>query len=101
VVAVGVFTPALVAADDAGGRSGMQVHVDPQTGHLVPAPTTPPARAQLPAPPVPAAEVPASGGGMMAVLDGQFMSDAVATIEADGSVRVECVRRELPNSAPR
>lgn len=100
VVALGMVTPTIGTAEDAAGHGGMQVHVDPQTGHLVPAPATPPARAPLPAPLVPAAEVPASGGGMMAVLNGQFMSDAVATVAPDGSVRVECIRRESPPPGP-
>ena len=102
VVAVVAFVaPAAMAGDDAAGRSGMQVHVDPQTGRLVPEATTPPpASGRLPAPPLPVAEVPAAGGGMMAVLNGQFMSDAVATVEPDGSVRVECIRRESPTPAP-
>jgi hypothetical protein len=37
---------------------------------------------------------------MMAVLNGPFMSDTVATVEPDGSVRVECIRREPPTPAP-
>jgi hypothetical protein len=102
VLAVVAFVaPAAMAGDGADGRSGMQVHVDPQTGRLVPEATTPPAGGRLPAPPPPAPEVPASGGGMMAVLGGQFMSDAVATVEPDGSVRVECIRREPPTPAAR
>ena len=98
---VGIFLPALGGADDAAGRGGMQVHVDPQTGHLVSEPATPPALGHLPAPAVPAAELPASGGGMMSVVGGQFRSEAVATVEPDGRVRVECIRREPPPSAPR
>jgi hypothetical protein len=99
-VAIGVCLPGVVAAEGADGHGGMQVHVDPQTGRLVPEPATPPASGRLPAPPVPAAEVPAPGGGMMAVLHGQFRSEAVATIEPDGRVRVECIRRESPDPAP-
>jgi hypothetical protein len=100
-VAVGVCMPAVVAAEDVAGRGGMQVHIDPQTGRLLPEPAPSPAPGRLPAPPVPAAEVPAPGGGMMAVLHGQFRSEAVATVEPDGSVRVECIRRESPDPAPR
>jgi hypothetical protein len=101
LVALGVCLPAGAAAEDPGGRDGMQVHVDPQTGRLVPEAATPPAPAHPPALPAPAAEVPAPGGGMMAVLHGQFRSEAVATVEPDGRVRVECIRREAPDPTPR
>jgi hypothetical protein len=79
---------------DERGRSGMRAHVDPQTGRFVPEPVTPPPH-RLPALPAPVAkEVPAPGGGMMAVLNGQFMSDLVATVEPDGKLRMRCVTRE-------
>jgi hypothetical protein len=100
LAALGVGLPAVAAAEDAGGR-GMQVHVDPRTGRLVPEAAAPSAPAHPPAPPVPASEVPAPGGGMMAVLHGQFRSEAVATVEPDGRVRVECIRRESPDPTPR
>ena len=76
-----------------GSADEMEAHIDPQTGRLVPEPATPRPLRALPAPPPPVAETPAPGGGMMAVLNGQFTSDLVATVRPDGSVRVDCVAR--------
>jgi hypothetical protein len=74
------------------GAEGMQAHVDPPTGTLVPEAVGPAAPA-LPAPPLPpsAADTPAPGGGMMADIRGRFMSSVVATIAPDGSLHVDCV----------
>jgi hypothetical protein len=86
------------AGDDAAppaAQSGMQAHVDPATGRLVPEPVSPPlARPAPPAPPLVAE--PAPGGGMVVHLNGQFMSTAVATVESDGSVHVDCVTGDGP-----
>ena len=83
---------ALLARQTRAGE--MQVHIDPQTGQLVPEPTTSRPAQALPAPPRPAADIPAPGGGMMAVLNGQFMGELVATVNPDGSVRVDCIPRD-------
>jgi hypothetical protein len=85
----------LLGACVAGAQTmspGMQAHVDPQSGALVPEAVGPVAPA-LPAPPPapPAAEIPAPGGGMMVDIRGRFMSSVVATIAADGSLHVDCV----------
>ena len=75
--------------------SGMQAHIDPQTGRLLSEPVTPPpSRPAPPAPPL--APEPAPGGGMMIRLKGHFMSTAVATVEPDGSVRVDCKTEDGP-----
>jgi hypothetical protein len=77
-----------------GADAGMEAHVDPQTGALVPEAVTP-APAPLPTAPRPrAAELPAPGGGMMIDVSGRFMSTMVATVEPDGSVHVDCVTGE-------
>jgi len=82
--------------DASAARSGMEAHVDPQTGRLVPEPVVPPPAEALPAPVAPAADVPAPGGGMMAPLNGQFMSNLVATVNPDGTVRLDCVTGDGP-----
>ena len=72
------------------GAAGMQAHVDPQSGRLVPeraVPGPPQVPAALPAP----REVPAPGGGVMSVVPREYFSRVVATVEADGSVRMDCV----------
>jgi hypothetical protein len=77
-----------------GADDGMQAHVDPQSGALVPEAVTP-VPAPLPAaPPRRPAELPAPGGGMMIDVSGRFMSTMVATVEPDGSVRVDCVTQD-------
>jgi hypothetical protein len=74
----------------APAQSGMQAHVDPDTGRLVPEPVVPPpSRPEPPAPPL--APEPAPGGGMMIRLKGRFMSTLVATAGPDGNVHVGCV----------
>lgn len=81
-------------------RSGMQANIDPRTGALVPEPPGPTAPA-LPTPSRPRiAETPAPGGGMMADISGRFMSSLVATIEPDGSVRVDCVPADGVHAHP-
>jgi hypothetical protein len=70
--------------------SGMQAHVDPATGRLVPEAVVPPPAERQPAPLPAATEEPAPGGGMMSVLHGRFMNSVVATVEGDGSVRIDC-----------
>ena len=83
------------SGNEDAARSGMRANVDPHTGRFLPEPVTRRLPQHLPALPPPAAkEIPAPGGGMMAVLNGQFMSDLVATVEPDGSVRLRCVTRE-------
>ena len=95
MVVIGLCAGAAHAGSgDEHATSGMRANVDPQTGRFVPEPPAPSPQ-RLPALPPPAAkEVPAPGGGMMAVLNGQFMSDLVATVEPDGSVRMRCMTRE-------
>jgi hypothetical protein len=100
LVAVGV--PAASAEDGAppAVTSGMRAHVDPATGRLVPEPVVPAPAARQPAPlPLPAEE-PAPGGGMMSVLHGRFMNSVVATVEADGSVRIDCRPSDDPADRP-
>lgn len=93
LVLVAVVLSGASRADDgnaAGQRPGMKAYVDPGSGRLVPAPVVPEPAAPLPAP-VPLAEEPAPGGGTMVRLNGQFMSNLVATVNPDGSVRIDCV----------
>jgi hypothetical protein len=79
--------------------SGMQAHVDPATGRLVPEAVVPLPAGREPAPlPLPSEE-PAPGGGMMSVLHGRFMNSVVATVEADGSVRIDCHPADDPADA--
>ena len=75
----------------ANERPGMKAYVDPSTGRLVPGPVAPEPAAPLPAPAPPLAEEAAPGGGTMVRLNGQFMSNVVATVNPDGSVRIDCV----------
>ena len=72
-------------------RPGMKAYVDPSSGRLVPGPAVPEPAAPLPPPAPPLAEEPAPGGGTMVRLNGQFMSNVVATVNPDGSVRIDCV----------
>ena len=92
VLVVVVLSGASVAdpgtADDR--QPGMKAHVDPRTGALVPEPVAPQAAEPLPAPAPSLPEEPAPGGGTMVRLKGQFMSNLVATVNPDGSVRIEC-----------
>ena len=90
LVLLGICAIPSARAGDGAARSGMQAHIDPQTGRLVPEPVTPPVSRPSPTAP-PLAPEPAPGGGTMVRLHGQFMSTTVATVEPDGSVRVECV----------
>jgi hypothetical protein len=76
-------------------ENGMRVHVDPRSGRFVPEPVVPRAE-PLPAPPPPLAEEPAPGGGTMVRMRGHFMSNLVATVNPDGSVRVDCVTGDAP-----
>ena len=83
-------------AAPAPGQAGMVVHVDPQTGQIVPGPVpgTPPLQLS------PAdqnrmstsfqglVERPAPGGGFMVDLQGRFQSPLMATIGPDGKVTV-------------
>jgi hypothetical protein len=92
LVLVAVALSGASRADDgnAGQRPGLKAYVDPDSGRLVPGPVVPEPAAPLPAP-VPLAEEPAPGGGTMVRLNGQFMSNLVATVNPDGSVRIDCV----------
>jgi hypothetical protein len=83
--------------DGAAGQPGMKAHVDPRSGRLVPEPVAPEAAEPLPAPAPSLPEEPAPGGGTMVRLKGQFMSNVVATVNPDGSVRIEC--QTAPGSA--
>ncbi len=96
-LAVGVVLALLGAArasDDPTrppGRAGMEAHVDPGTGALVPEPTDTVRPPALPVLQPPAAEIPAPGGGMMIDIRGRFMSSVVATVAPDGSVHLDCL----------
>lgn len=105
-VALVLLGPAAGGAEDAApaaGAGGMQAHVDPQSGALVPEPVLPAPSAvpvPLPAPRQAALrDVHAPGGGMMVELEGRFMSDLVATIEPDGRLRIDCVPGTAPESS--
>jgi hypothetical protein len=77
-------------ATAADRQPGMKAHVDPRSGVLVPAPVAPEPAEPLPAPVPSFREERAPGGGTMVRLNGQFMSNLVATVNPDGSVRIEC-----------
>ena len=92
VVGIGALAR-LGSAEEAGNpapRAGMQAHVDPATGKLLQEPAVPPPAQALPSRRPPLAEVPAPGGGTMVELDGRFMSTMTATLDADGSIRIDC-----------
>lgn len=97
-LAVGVVFLVIGSAQaaDQGPRAGMQAHVDPQTGQLVPEPTAPVPPPGLPVVQPPAAELPAPGGGMMIDIRGRFLSSVVATVAPDGSVHLDCVTGDGP-----
>ena len=100
LVLLALCMPARARGADASPppRAGMKAHVDPATGRLVPEPVVPePSR--LPAPMPPAVEEPAPGGGMMVRLNGRFMSDLVATVNPDGTVRMDRVTTDHPHPA--
>ena len=99
VLALAALAAAGWTQDDvppAASRGGMEAHVDPGTGRFVPEPAVPPTGRPLPAPAPPLAEVPAPGGGMMVPLGGRFMSNVVATVNPDGSIRVDCTTGDAP-----
>ena len=86
-------------AEDAPGVAGppsasMRVHIDPQTGAIVPAPVGPPAAAQMAPPASHSAaglvEAPAPGGGVMLDLQGRFLSSVTATAAPDGAPHADC-----------
>jgi len=97
LVVVGACAVPRTSDGEDAPRAGMEAHVDPQTGRLVPEPVVPPPSRPQPIAPLPIAEVPAPGGGMMVRLNGQFMSRMVATIDADGRMHVECVTGDGPH----
>ena len=86
--------PASAEPSAPAGRAGSWVQVDPQTGQRVPS------QGRTVAIPPSAAfssshsglvEVPAPAGGMMIDLQGRFRSAAIATVDADGHARVNCI----------
>ena len=79
--------------------AGMEAHIDPATGRFVPEPVVPraPAPAQVPPPIV---VEPAPGGGMMSVLHGRFRSSIVATVDADGTLHMDCHPENAPVESP-
>jgi hypothetical protein len=88
-------TPSALVASNAA-QSGMQVHVDPRTGRFVPEPVVAPPARPLPSPVPQLAEEPAPGGGVMVHLHGHFMSNVVATVNPDGTIRMDCVTADAP-----
>jgi hypothetical protein len=78
-------------------RAGMRANIDPATGRLVPEPVAPMPQ-RVPAARPPAVEEPAPGGGAMVRLNGRFMSDMVATVNPDGSLRIDCVTTDHPRT---
>ena len=91
-------SPPLIGMVASAHGEDMRAYVAPSTGRLVPEPVVPdPSRAR-PAPALPAAEVAAPGGGMMVRLNGRFMSSLVATVNPDGTVRMDCVTGDGPHA---
>jgi len=82
------------AGEPAPAAGGMKAYADPQTGALLPAPPAgarpEPASPEFSQSAVGLREEPAPGGGVMVDLQGRFQSAMVATVGADGSVRIEC-----------
>ena len=96
VAALGHAEDGAPAAASGAASSGMWVHVDPRSGRFVEKPVTPPPARPLPAPVPQLAEVPAPGGGMMVDVSGHFMSNLVARVNPDGTIRMECVTGDAP-----
>lgn len=95
------------AAASTQGRAGMVIYIDPQTGALrrdpapgtVPLQVTPQLQDALSTSdaglvPVPS---PVPGGGMMVDLQGRFQSPLIATIDANGTMRMQHLHT-LPTS---
>ena len=96
--ALGIATSAR-GEEASAPRAGMRANIDPSTGRLVPEPVEPmPER--VPATRPPAVEEPAPGGGTMVRLNGRFMSDMIATVNPDGSLRIDCVTTDHLRTNP-
>lgn len=86
-----VALAAVEARSEDGSDAGMRAYVDP-SGRLVPAPppgTAVPPAAALERSGAGLTETPAPGGGRMIDLKGRFRSPVVATVQPDGSVRID------------
>lgn len=72
--------------------SGRVVHLDPQGNRLESMPPSLPGRASLnrSVEGLKAEDSPVPGGGKIVRLDGRFQTFSVATVQEDGSVKVEC-----------
>jgi hypothetical protein len=92
LVVAGIGAPRPGRAEEAVAppRAGMQAHIDPATGRFLPEPIVPPPAQALPAKRPPLAAVAAPGGGMMIELDDRFRSTMTATVQPDGTVRIDC-----------
>jgi hypothetical protein len=100
VAGIGALAPAGRTEESAGAapRAGMQAHIDPATGRLVPEPVVAPPAQALPARRPPLVAVQAPGGGTMLELDDRYRSTTTATIEPDGSVRLDCTTGSTPHA---
>ncbi len=87
------------AGGDAAPAAGMEAHVDPATGRFVPEPVVPRPPEPVRTFPPPVLE-PAPGGGMMSVLHGRFKNAMVATVDADGTLHVDCRPQDGPLESP-
>jgi hypothetical protein len=80
----------------------MSVYVDPVTGQFTAPPPVAAGQQPLPpqmqAPPAPLVEVPAPAGGALLRLNGQFVTDIVAT-KTENGIRVHC--EDASPAAPR
>ena len=74
--------------------SGMQVHIDPETGELVqeaPAGSAQPQlRASQDLPELVEEPSPVAGGGTMIRLDSRFQAEFKANVDSDGKMNTEC-----------
>ena len=79
--------------DDAAGRAGQRIHVDPHTGKRIapPASTTVVPDPALSTSHQGLVEEAAPGGGVMVDLKGRFRHAESATVSPDGKATVDCV----------
>jgi hypothetical protein len=90
-------------AEDAGrapAQSGMRAYIDPQTGRFVPAPVDPSQRPQ-PAPTRPPVQALRQPDGSLEIkFDERHRHNVVATLDADGKVRLGCVTGDGSHEHP-
>jgi hypothetical protein len=91
-------TDAQVPPAPPAAGSGMQIHIDPQTGRFTPPPPGAPPLVGTPAPTAATSTSdaglverpsPTPGGGIMLDLQGRFQHPLVGTVGPDGKVRIE------------